>query len=146
MIDFCALVTYLLEPSAMPAWLINAYTDAAGGSTRRLVSGSWGVCEDQWFYYPWSLSLNNSFTRVNGIKVTWKFSALELIGPLIVVVKMSKNKKNLSIICVNNAVLCCVYIKWDSNSCPFCTTLVKAISTISSGVGPTVLINKISKC
>jgi hypothetical protein len=68
-----------------PAWAINAYTDAAGGSATNPASGSGGVMDDWWFWYPWAKRLQHGILKHEGKKISRKLSVLELIGPLIIV-------------------------------------------------------------
>ena len=73
-----------MEPGGIGGAL-EAFTDAAGGSADSPGNGTGGVMGDWWFYVPWSVRVRAGGWRVDGMKVSRKLSALELVGPLAVV-------------------------------------------------------------
>ena len=84
---------------------------------------------------------------MDGRKVRRKLSALELIGPLVVVAAAHGLCRQQTLnIWVDNAGSVEVYRKGYSRSCRLCTTLVKAISTVAAGIGCNVELVKIARC
>ena len=131
----------------LPPWRIEAYTDAAGGTSHSPGRGTGGVVENRWFYMPWSKKVNAGVAKVEGKKVSRKLSALELIGPLIITstnVDLCANRPLA--IWVDNAGSVGVWRKGYSNSCPLCNTIVKATSTVSAAIGCKLEIMKVARC
>jgi len=134
-----------LEP--MPAWSIKAYTDAAGGSIESSSRGSGGVCGPDWFYYPWSPGINSGSARSLGKKISWKLSALELVGPLIFMAALPDRFRLQPVrIFVDNAGSVCIWRKGYSNNCPLSSAIVRAIGYVSAGLGCRVELVKITRC
>lgn len=129
-----------------PAWSINFYTDAAGGSTFTQGLGTGGVQDHWWFYVPWSRKINCGIKTADGKKLSQKMSALELIGPLICVASHYDVIRSRNItIHVDNSGSVEIWKKGYSNSCDLCTTLVTAIAEVSAGLGCIVHIAKITR-
>jgi hypothetical protein len=130
-----------------PAWAKQVFTDAAGGTLESLGRGVGGVCGSAWFYYPWPKAINSGAHWVAEKKVGRKLSALELIGPLISIVVMADIfYKQPVTFWVDNAGSVGAWKKGYSTSCQLVTSIVKAISTISAGIGADTHILKITRC
>ena len=135
-----------MEPGGLGGAL-EAFTDAAGGSADSPGNGTGGVMGDWWFYVPWSVRVRAGGWRVDGMKVSRKLSALELVGPLAVVaagVGLVRNRR--LIIWVDNAGSVAIWRKGYSNRCMLCTTLVAAIAAVAAAVGCRVELRKVARC
>ena len=131
----------------LPAWAVNIYTDATGGTLERPGRGTGGVCGEKWFYIPWSARVNGGKWRVGGKKVGRKLSALELVGLLVAMVVFAEEGRLKPVrIWVDNAGLVAIWGKGYSYYCRLCTTLVKAISVVAAGMGCRVNLEKITRC
>ena len=76
-------VASIPAPDRFPAWTVEFFTDAAGGS---LISTGHGTGEHSgefWFYAPWGHRINCGMRGHDGKRFSRKLSALELVGPLI---------------------------------------------------------------
>lgn len=130
-----------------PAWALECYTDAAGGSTVTGGLGCGGVADTWWFYVPWSRHINTGKKTADNKKLSRKMSALELVGPLIcVAANYNKVRSSPVKIFVDNSGSVAIWKKGYSNSCQLCTTLCNAISDVSAGLGCTVFIEKTERC
>ena len=133
--------------SKLPAWSIKVYTDAVGGSLESPGRGSGGVCEEHWFYYPWSPPVNSGAARIDGRKISRKLSALELVGPLIFMATLSDKFRLQPVrMYVDNAGSVGIWSKGYSNNCTLSNTIVKAIGTIAAGLGCRLEIVKVARC
>jgi hypothetical protein len=131
----------------MPAWSVEFFTDAAGGTTSSPGHGCGGVGPNSWFYVPWSNKINRGVKSVDGKKLSRKMSALELVGPLVVIAAAFRLCRNSPVrIWVDNIGSVRIWEKGYSASCDLCTTLVKAIATVAAGLGCVVAIEKITRC
>ena len=84
---------------------------------------------------------------MDGKKVGRKLSALELIGPLVVVAAAADICRGRPLqVWVDNAGSVEVYRKGYSRSCRLCTTLVKAMATVAAGIGCQLEVLKITRC
>jgi hypothetical protein len=134
-------------PGQRTAGALNAYTDAAGGSSEAVGRGTGGVLADWWYYIPWAKRINAGGWRVDGKKVGRKLSALELVGPLVVVAAAADICRGRPLqVWVDNAGSVEVYRKGYSRSCRLCTTLVKAMATVAAGIGCQLEVMKITRC
>jgi len=134
-----------LEP--LPAWSLKAYTDAAGGTLESPGRGTGGVCGQFWYYYPWSPAINSGSARSDGKKISRKLSALERIGPLILVASMPEQFRLQPVqMLVDNAGSVEIWRKGYSNNCPLSSTIVRAIGHICAGIGCRLEIRKITRC
>jgi hypothetical protein len=134
-------------PGTASAAGLHAFTDAAGGTLETVGRGSGGVMGSWWFYVPWPRRVNAGGWKVDGRKVGRKLSALELVGPLVVVTAAHLLCRQQTLtIWVDNAGSVEVFRKGYSRSCRLCTTLVKAISTIAAAIGCNLHIAKITRC
>ena len=130
----------------LPAWTLEAHTDAAGGSPDGF-RGSGGVVGASWFFLPWSLAINMGRRGPDGKRIGGKLSALELIGPLAVVVTFPDLCRAQPVrVWVDNAGSVRIWEKGYSNSCGLCTTLVKAISSVAAALDCRLEIVKIRRC
>ena len=135
-------------PSAcpLPAWTVEAFTDAAGGSPDGF-RGSGGVVGPWWFFLPWSSAINVGRPGPDGKRVGRKLSALELVGPLAVLAAGPDICRAQPVrVWVDNAGSVKIWEKGYSNSCLLCSTLVKAISTVAAGLDCRLEIHKIKRC
>jgi len=134
-------------PGRRTAGALEAFTDAAGGSCEAVGRGTGGVLGDWWFYMPWAKRINAGGWRVDGKKVGRKLSALELVGPLIVVAAgHAICRGNALQIWVDNIGSVEVFRKGYSRNCRLCTTLVKAMATVAAGIGCRLEVLKITRC
>jgi hypothetical protein len=131
----------------LPVWAVQAFTDAAGGSMAAGGRGTSGVCGSWWFFVPWSRRINCGARADDGKKLARKLSALELVGPLIVVAAgyLQWRGKDLKI-WVDNAGSVLIWKKGYSTRCALCTTMVKAIGTVAAALDCRVDIVKITRC
>ena len=131
---------------ALPAWAIECFTDAAGGSGSTVGLGCGGVSGDWWFYVPWGRKINTG-VRWQGSKLSQKMSALELVGPLICLASGYNRVRNMPVrIMVDNSGSVYIWKKGYSNRCSLSTVLVSAIAKVAAGLGCTVGIEKVSRC
>jgi hypothetical protein len=126
---------------------MQAFTDAAGGSLTGGGRGTGGVCGKWWFFVPWSRRINCGAKADDGKKLARKLSALELVGPLVVVAAgyLWCRGKDLKL-WVDNAGSVLIWQKGYSTRCDLCTTLVKAIGTVAAALDCRVDIVKITRC
>ena len=136
------------DPCAkLPASAFQVFTDAAGGTLSPIGKGTGGIAGSWWYYYPWSKAINSGCARVGTKKVSRKLSALELIGPLIVLTAGAKWCSNANVrIWVDNSGSVGIWKKGYSTRCPLCTTLVSAIGRVAAAIGCSVTIDKITRC
>ena len=127
------------------AGALEAFTDAAGGSADSPGNGTGGVLGGWWFYVPWSVRIRAGGWRVDGVKVSRKLSALELVGPLVVVAADQLRNRRL-VIWVDNAGSVAIWRKGYSNKCRLSSTLVAAMAAVAAGLGCQVAVRKIARC
>ena len=148
MLRVCSGVTTIprLEDS-LPAWALDVYTDAAGGSTQTKLLGVGAVCGSWWVYLPWGRAINAGRWTENGRRLDRVMSALELVGPLLGLCAASGACRNNAVrFWVDNSGSCYIWEKGYSSSCPLSSALVCAISCVAAGIGCRVEIKKISRC
>jgi hypothetical protein len=134
-------------PGQRCAGALDAYTDAAGGTCEAVGRGTGGVLGDWWYYIPWARRINAGGWRVDGKKVGRKLSALELVGPLVVVAAAHTICRGQTLqVWVDNAGSVEVYRRGYSRNCRLCTTIAKAIATVAAGIGCRLEVLKISRC
>jgi len=134
-------------PSVMPPWVIEAYTDAAGGTLDSCGRGTGGVVDDWWFYYPWPKRVASGGWRIDGIKVGRKLSALELIGPLITIVAARNLLRGKAIrIWVDNAGSVAIWKKGFSTSCALSSCIVTTMAAVAGALNINMEIEKITRC
>ncbi len=134
-----------LDPR-LPAWARAVDTDAAGGALHPLGRGSGGTSEGWWFYYPWSKAVNSGSCKVNGKKVAGKMSALELIGPLIVLAAGAEWCSNSPVrIAIDNAGSVGIWKKGYCTACELSSTIVEAIAYVAASIGCRLEIVKVTR-
>ena len=135
------------DPDAgLPPWAIDVFTDSAGGSLGGM-RGAGAVCANWWAFVPWSQKINNGSRASSGRVLGRMMSALELIGPLLVLSSgFAWCRNNPVRIWVDNAGSVFIWKKGYSTTCPLSSTLVKAIAAVAAGLGCRVDLLKISRC
>ena len=134
-------------PGRLVAGALQAFTDAAGGSRESVGRGTGGVMGDWWYYIPWASRINAGGWRVDGKKVGRKLSALELVGPLVVVAAAHRLCRGQALtVWVDNAGSVQVFNKGYSRSCRLCTTVAKATATVAAGIGCDIQVVKVTRC
>ena len=135
------------DPDAgLPPWAIEVYTDAAGGSKdcNRWVGA---VTNSWWAFLPWSWKINLGGKSNTGRELGRMMSALELVGPMVVVSSgFCWCANNPMRIWVDNAGSVFIWHKGYSTTCFLSSTLVKAIATVAAGIGCQVDLVKITRC
>jgi hypothetical protein len=140
-------VASIPAPERFPAWTVEFYTDAAGGSLISTGHGAGGHSGEFWFYAPWGHRINCGMRGHDGKRFSRKLSALELVGPLICIAAGRHLCRRRPIrIWVDNAGSVGIWRKGYSTTCLLCTTLVAAIGRIAAAIGCTVAIEKITRC
>jgi hypothetical protein len=133
--------------SRRPAWAIQFFTDAAGGSSLSVGQGTGGIGPGFWFMVPWGRKINSGMRTAEGRQLSKKLSALELVGPLICVASGAALCRGRPVrIWVDNSGSVAIWRKGYSSTCPLCTTLVNAISRVAAALGASVAIDKITRC
>lgn len=131
----------------LPSWAIDVYCDAAGGSMDSPGLGVGAVTDNWWVYLPWSRAINLGRATSSTRKLNRAMSALELVGPLLILSSGSTWCKNKSVkIWVDNSASVFIWNKGYSTSCNISTTLVIAIAKVATGLGCAVDICKITRC
>jgi len=134
-------------PEQSQAWALHAFTDAAGGTLDSLGRGTGGVLGSWWFYYPWSKTVASGGWKLEGKKVARKLSALELMGPLIVVTAGAGMLRGLPLtIWVDNAGSVAIWEKGYSTSCALSSCIVTTMSAVAAALNIRVNIRKITRC
>ena len=130
----------------LPAWAVEFFTDAAGGSSSTVGLGCGGVSGDWWFYVPWGRKINSG-VKWQGSKLSQKMSALELVGPLICLASRHSLVRSRPVrILVDNSGSVYIWKKGYSNRCGLSSVLVSAIATVAAGLGCQVSIEKVLRC
>jgi len=130
----------------LPAWTVEAFTDAAGGSLEGF-RGSGGVVGDWWYFLPWSTTINAGDRAADGKRLSKKLSALELVGPLAVVAAAPDICRGQPVrVWVDNAGSVRIWEKGYSSSCDICTTIVKATATVAAALACRLEVFKIRRC
>jgi len=134
------------ELAPLPAWTVEAFTDAAGGSLEGF-RGSGGVIGDWWYFLPWSVTINAGDRAADGKRLSKKLSALELVGPLAVVAAAPDICRGQPVrVWVDNAGSVRIWEKGYSSSCDICTTIVKAAATVAAALACRLEVHKIRRC
>jgi len=136
----------LPDLSPLPAWTVEAFTDAAGGSPSGF-RGSGGVIGDWWYFLPWSKAINCGDFAADGKRFGKKLSALELVGPLAVVAAAPELCRRQPVrVWVDNAGSVRIWEKGYSSGCGLCTTIVKAAASVAAALGCRLEVTKIRRC
>ena len=131
---------------ALPAWTVEAFTDAAGGSLDGF-RGSGGVIGGWWFFLPWPKTINAGDKAADGKRLAKKLSALELVGPLAVVAAAPDLCRRQPVrVWVDNAGSVRIWQKGYSSTCAICTTIVKAAASVAAALDCRLEIHKIRRC
>ncbi len=131
----------------LPAWALDVYCDAAGGSRDCPGRGSGGVCGPLWYYHQWHPSINGGVKRWDGKKVSRKLTALELMGPLIFLAAAPDAFRRQSArFWIDNAGSVAVWKKGYSSHCSLSSTIIKATAAVAAAVGCNLTIKKITRC
>ena len=148
MLKLCPNNTSIPDPDLkLPSWAINVYCDAAGGSMDSPGLGVGAVTNNWWVYLPWSRAINLGRSTSSTRKLNRAMSALELVGPLLILSSGCNWCKNKSVkIWVDNAASVFIWRKGYSTSCELSTTLVIATAKVAAGLGCAVDICKITRC
>jgi hypothetical protein len=140
-------LTAIPSPTRFPAWTLEYFTDASGGSALSSGHGTGGIGGGFWFMVPWGQRINSGAKHTDGRRLCRKMSALELVGPLICVSADQENCRGKPVqIWVDNAGSVAIWRKGYSTKCGLCTTLVRAINVVSTAAGCPVTIEKITRC
>ncbi len=146
LIRMCSGVARIPDLDPLPAWTVEAFTDAAGGSPDGF-RGSGGVVGSWWFFLPWSRAINLGRRAADGKRLGKKLSALELVGPLAVVCAAPSLCRGQPVrVWVDNAGSVRIWQKGYSNSCRLCTTIVKAAASVAAALDCRLEIHKIRRC
>ena len=131
-----------------PAWAVDFFTDAAGGSMRTAGHGLGGVGPGWWAYTPWSRFINNVDNRdAMGKIFAQKLSLLELLGPLLVVSAGAAVCKGQDVkVWVDNMGAVVIYRKGYCTECPLTSTVARAINVVACGIGCRMYVVKIRRC
>ena len=70
-------------PRLLPPWALDAFTDAAGGALDGSGRGAGGVIGAWWFQVAGPMNINRGALAADGKRLSWKMSALGLVGHLI---------------------------------------------------------------
>ena len=152
MLRTCSGVVGIPDPDArLPSWAWDVYTDASGGGLGpdglRTGRGVGAVALGWWAYVPWSRMICIGPLMEDGRRLNRKMSALELIGPLLVISSGFLRCKGQPVrVWVDNAGLVGIWRMGYSTNCDLSTTIVKAIATIAAGLGCRLDIVKILRC
>ena len=122
--------------------------DAAGGSTVHLGYGAGAVLGEQWWcYLPWGDKINGSHLHSDGKRLGCKMSALELLGPLMVLSAGVELVRGRSLVIpVDNQGSVSIYRKGWCSGCSLATTLALAISEVAPSIDCKLEIVKIRRC
>jgi hypothetical protein len=141
------LATIPPPANRFPAWTLEFYTDAAGGSLQSVGHGTGGIREDFWFMVPWSRKINSGSRQTDGRRLSRKLSALELVGPLIgIAADFNSCRGRPARIWVDNSGAVGIWRKGYSTRCQLCTTLVTAIGRVTAAAGCRLTIEKVARC
>ena len=152
MLRTCSGVVGIPDPDAqLPSWAWDVYMDASGGGLGpdglRTGRGVGAVALGWWAYVPWSRMICLGPLMEDGRRLNRKMSALELIGPLLVISSGFLRCKGQPVrVWVDNAGSVGIWRKGYSTNCDLSTTIVKAIATIAAGLGCRLDIVKILRC
>ena len=152
MLRVCSGAVNIPDPDAgIPPWAWEVFTDASGGGLDanglRSGRGIGAVAAGWWAYVPWSRTICRGPLMADGRRLNRKMSALELIGPLLVVSAGFNQCLGRPVrVWVDNAGSVGIWKKGYSTNCELCTTIVLATATIAAGLGCWLEVSKISRC
>lgn len=148
MLQLCGDEVSIPDPDeAAPAWTVEVFSDAAGGSWRTKGLGLGAVSRGWWVHLPWSNAINAGGATADGRRLDRLMSAWELLGPLLAVVSAPDMCRGRPVrVWVDNAGSVYIWRKGYSASCPFSTTIVKALATVVAALGCKLFVEKITRC
>ena len=133
--------------ASMPAWTVEIYTDAAGGSPDSSWRGVGAVCSSWWVQCPWGPAINTGAPTGDGKHLDRVMSALELLGPLLAISAAAPVLQGKPVrFWVDNAGSVFIYNKGYSTSCALSSALTAAIAQVAAFLGCQVQIAKITRC
>ena len=131
----------------LPAWALDVFTDAAGGSLDGSLRGVGAVCRSWWTQLPWGDAINAGHDSGDGRKLDRVMSALEMLGPLLAIASAAKELQGGAMrVWVDNAATVFIYNKGYSTSCPISAALAAAIAQVAAFIGCRVEVVKITRC
>ena len=131
----------------LPAWAVEVFTDAAGGSLDNTWRGVGAVSRDWWVQCPWSTAINAGHRTPDGKRLDRLLSALELTGPLLGLTSAAKHLQGRPVrFWVDNAGSVFIFKKGYSPSCPLSSVLVAALGQVAAALGCKIEVLKISRC
>ena len=147
-LPLCSGATLIPDPDRPIApWALQVFTDASGGSFSDPWRGVGAVTNGWWAFLPWGRAINSGMTTSRNRSLARVMSALELVGPLLVLCAGPELVMNNEVqIWVDNAASVCIWEKGYSSSCDLSSTLVKAMYALSSSLGCRLHISKITRC
>ena len=132
---------------ALPAWALDVYTDAAGGSPAGDGRGAGAVCSAWWTQVPWGHAINCGRLSVDGRRLDAALSVLELFGPLWALVMAAPLLQGRDVrFWVDNAAAVFIWNKGYSTSCSLSAVLVATLAEVASFLGCRVELHKITRC
>ena len=136
------------DPDArLPAWSLDIFTDAAGGSPDGSGRGAGAVAVGWWAYIPWGEAINLGHLAPNGGQLDRRMSALELFGPLLAITAAAKLCQGKPLrFWVDNSGSVFIRKKGYSTSCPLSSVLVSALAQVAAALGCKVEVIKITRC
>ena len=150
MLPVCSGATAIPDPDDfIPAWAVDVYSDAAGGSSTKIGHGVGAVMPGWWAFIPWGKAINFGRDTNDGTDrhLDRVMSAWELAGPVLVLAAGMEQLRGAAVrIWVDNIGSVCI---WDKGYCPkcrLCCTMVKALSALASTFGCRVEVTKITRC
>jgi hypothetical protein len=133
--------------SGVVPWIVEIYTDAAGGSLTQKGQGLGAVGSDWWSYVAWPRPVNAGKRDHEGKKIGGKLAMLELLGPLLVVsagVEFCRGRDVRVWVDNNGSVV--IYNKGYSPTCSYCSCIARAIDVVASKIGCRLTVAEITRC
>ena len=148
MIQVCSGRGSIPDPDVgLPAWALDIFTDAAGGSWMNPGQGVGAVAANFWVVMPWGRAINAGRDTGDGRRLDRIMSALELMGPLLALCAAATFCRGTAVrMWVDNAGSVFIYRKGYSSSCRFSSALVSALGTVAAGLGCSLQLCKITRC
>ena len=139
----------ILHPEPpIPSNALEAWTDAAGGSSIHMGAGLGGVVPPfRYFYLPWPAWLNHKGSNSDGVVFSSKLTCLELLGPLVVLATCGDMAAGGHLrVYVDNQGSVDVFKKGHSTKCVYSSSIAKAIFEVAEAIGAVVSVEKIRRC
>ena len=133
-----------------PAWALEVFPDAAGGSLKERFSGfgavAWNLPARRFVVFPWSWLINSGELSSLGVKFNHKLSMLEGVAALSGLIMVKDLAVGRAVrIWTDNAGLVHAYNKAHSK-CPYVHSVVKAINTVARALDCRVMVEKVPRC